>query len=290
MADDAGPQAAGGLEHGPSHWVCGRLAYDGTDYYGFQYQVGVATIQGALEEALARVARPLGRVVGAGRTDRGVHARGQVIAVQVAWAHSVAKLQDAWNAHLPQDLALRDLTLAPGGFHPRFSATRRSYRYAVAEAVQRRQRLPLAQRYAWVVDRTLDLDAMNAAAGLLVGEHDFATFGQPTQGESTVRQVQQAVWEAVPVDPFRTAEQGTGRQLVLTISANGFLRSMVRCIVGSCVAVGRGEWDVAAMADALAAQDRSRTAPPAPPNGLVLEQVVYPVTNDPWAETNTMSH
>lgn len=273
-------------DEAPGRWVCGRLTYDGTDYYGFQYQVGVPTIQATLEMALARVARPLSRVIGAGRTDRGVHARGQVIAANVMWKHPIEKLQDAWNAQLPANLALRDVTRAPDGFHPRFSATQRRYRYSVVETRRRRQRLPLAQRYAWVVDRMLDLDTMNEAAALLVGEHDFATFGQPTQGESTKRQVQQALWDAVPVDGFSQAEQDTGRRLVLTISANGFLRNMVRCIVGSCVAVGRGDWDVAAMADALAAQDRSRTAPPAPPNGLVLEQVVYPVKKDPWTETN----
>ncbi len=280
MASEAVQQPAGD----PVRWVCGRLAYDGTDYYGFQFQVGVSTIQAALEQALARVARPMSRVLGAGRTDRGVHARGQVVAVRVAWRHPVEKLQDAWNAHLPHDLALRDLTVAPDGFHPRFSAERRIYCYAVVESGRRRQRLPLAQRYAWVVDQALDLEAMNAAAALLVGEHDFATFGQPTQGESTVRRVQQAVWAEAPADRRSGCEAGGERRLVFTVSANGFLRNMVRCLVGSCVAVGRGEWDVAAMADALAARDRSRSAPPAPPNGLVLAQVVYPTASDPWAK------
>src|SRR5690606_25401277 len=184
----------------PVRWVCGRLAYDGTDYYGFQFQVGVSTIQAALEQALARVARPMSRVLGAGRTDRGVHARGQVVAVRVAWRHPVEKLQDAWNAHLPHDLALRDLTVAPDGFHPRFSAERRIYFYAVVESGRSRDRLPLPESYAWVLVHAQDLKFVNAAGALLVGELDFATSGNRTKGEGRVRSVRQVVWAEEPAD------------------------------------------------------------------------------------------
>ena len=111
--------------------VCGLLAYDGAAYHGFQFQHGVPTIQGELERTLAQFAEPCSRVSGAGRTDAGVHATGQVIAVDVAWGHSVASLQAAWNAHLPHDMVLRGLKKAPAGFHPRFSARSRTYRYSM---------------------------------------------------------------------------------------------------------------------------------------------------------------
>jgi tRNA pseudouridine38-40 synthase len=109
------------------------VAYDGTSYHGFQFQVGQPTIQGSLEEALGRCAEPLGRVAGAGRTDTGVHAVGQVVGVQVRWRHSLDALQRAWNAHLPPDITVRRLVEAPPTFHPRFSAVQRTYRYTVIE-------------------------------------------------------------------------------------------------------------------------------------------------------------
>lgn len=260
--------------------VCALAAYDGTDTHGFQVQAGVPTVQGELESALQAVALAESRVVGAGRTDAGVHASGQVIAVKVRWRHSPAGLQSAWNAHLPPSISLRRLRLAPEGFHPRFSALWRTYRYTVLhyapaaeEGVVRHA--PLIERYAWFVTRPLDLTAMQAAARRLVGEHDFAAFGQPTQGESTVRYVAEAHWQEqeqgiAPLDPY------PGKRLVFTVTANAFLRQMVRTIVGVLVAAGRGEWSPDDVQALLASCDRSRAAPPAPPNGLVLERVSYP--------------
>lgn len=270
--------------------VCGLLAYDGTEYHGFQLQDDVPTIQGPLEAALAQCAMAHSRVVGAGRTDTGVHSNGQVVAVQVSWRHTVVKLQDAWNFHLPPDLMLRRLCQAPTGFHPRFSALWRTYRYTVIAdvaqgAAPRVRKSPLTNRYAWFLPRYLDIATMNEAAALLIGKHDFATFGQPTQGESTVRVIRDAIWQ-VETSSLPSLQQVDdhfpGQRLVLTVTANGFLRNMVRCLVGSMVAVGLGEWSLQTMSAALAAQDRSRTAPPAPPHGLVLERVEYPPELDPW--------
>jgi tRNA pseudouridine38-40 synthase len=262
--------------------VCGKVAYDGTGYHGFQVQVGVPTIQGALEEALSRFCRPLGRVTGAGRTDSGVHASGQVVAVDVVWRHALSQLQSAWNAHLPASIAVRGVMAAPKGFHPRFSAQARTYRYYVVEGDRATLgRSPLTDRFALYVVQPLDLAAMQAAAALLVGEHDFATFGQPTQGESTVRQVFAAQWQEV-TDTLVPLDDVTPRRLALTITANGFLRNMVRRLVGTFLAVGRGEWTLADVEAAMAARDRSRSAPLAPPNGLILAQVVYPDHIDPW--------
>ncbi len=268
------------LDDLPSRYVAGLVSYDGTDYHGFQVQVGAPTIQGALEDALAAFAQPESRVVGAGRTDAGVHASGQVIAVRVRWRHSAAQLQNAWNAHLPPAIHLRRMVEAPAGFHPRFSAVWRTYRYTVIESAGVGPvRSPLTDRYAWLVAQPLDWAAMQEAASVIVGDHDFATFGQPTQGESTARRVSQAVWQQVhsslpSLDPF------PGERFVLTIQANSFLRQMVRSLVGTLVAVGRGDLSPKTFAERLAARERRLAAPPAPPQGLVLEQVEYP---DRWA-------
>ncbi len=258
--------------------VYGRVAYDGTDYHGFQYQVGVPTIQADLEAALDRFSSRVGRVAGAGRTDAGVHACGQVISVTVRWAHGLGDLQRAWNAHLPQSIAVRGVQPAPDGFHPRFSAVSRTYRYTVQhhpcpDRWKEPDRSPLTDRYALFETRPLDLTQMRAAAELLVGTFDFATFGRPPQGESTVRTVERAEWR---VAEEGMPHRGLGRRLEFTITANAFLRQMVRCLVGSLIAVGRGEWSVTEFQTALAACDRARSAPPAPPQGLELEYVTYP--------------
>jgi tRNA pseudouridine38-40 synthase len=266
----------------PHRYVAGLVSYDGTDYHGFQVQAGAPTIQGALETALASFAQPESRVSGAGRTDTGVHARGQVVAVRVRWRHTVAALQNAWNAHLPPAIHLRRMVEAPEGFHPRFSALWRTYRYTVVQAAGAApgpRRSPLTERYAWLVAQPLDWAAMQYAASCLVGEHDFATFGQAAQGESTVRRVCRAEWQQV-VSSLPALGPDPEETWVLTIQANGFLRQMVRSLVGSLVMVGRGEWSVAEFAARSAAHERSLAAPPAPPQGLVLEQVDYP---DQWA-------
>ncbi len=265
--------------------VCGLVAYDGTDYHGFQVQVGVPTIQGSLELALSRCAEPLGRVAGAGRTDTGVHASGQVVSVQVRWRHGVDALQRAWNAHLPPDITVRRLVETPPGFHPRFSAAQRTYCYTVVEGDwESLRRSPLTNRYATYVPQALDLAAMQEAMTLITGEHDFATFGLPTQGESTVRRVDVAEWQILHATPT-LCNDAVKRRLVFTISANGFLRNMVRCLVGASLAVGRGEWSRLELAAALAARSRQRTAPPAPANGLVLVRVAYPDAVNPWAQS-----
>lgn len=270
----------------PTIYVCGLVAYDGSNYHGFQVQVGVPTIQGALEDALAAVATPAGRVAGSGRTDAGVHANGQVIAVRLAWRHSVADLQRAWNAHLPSDISLRRLVLAPEAFHPRFSALSRTYRYRIdqydAHGYPPPRRSPLTDRYGLFVPRPLDVEAMGAAADALIGEHDFATFGQPPQGMNTVRRIFEAEWRVVHTD-LPPLDEFPGRRIVFTVRANAFLRQMVRNLVGSLLEVGRGRWAPGDMALALATRDRSRSAPPAPPQGLALEWVEYPGHLDAWS-------
>jgi len=259
--------------------VCALVAYDGTDYSGFQVQANAPhTIQAALEAGLAKLTGRFCRVHGSGRTDAGVHAHGQVILTTVDWKHSAHALCQAWNRYLPEAIVIRQVVEAPQGFHPRFSATNRTYRYTVLHPVDGKlenvRRFPLFERFALVEKRTLDVEAMNRAGALLTGEYDFATFGLPTQGESTVRRVDALFWTAESPGLIRLDSPALQR-LVLTVTANGFLRRMVRNLTGTLLAVGRGDWQVEDVAAVLASQDRSRSAPPALPNGLVLERVNY---------------
>ena len=274
-------------------YICALVTYDGTDYHGFQYQVGVPTIQETLETALDAFTERASRIVGAGRTDAGVHANGQVIAVTVRWQHGLEDLRRAWNVRLPPSVAVRRVRSVPVGFHPRISALCRTYRYTVQHYVREGwmavpRRSPLTDRYSVFETRRLDLDAMRQAADELVGRHDFATFGQPPQGESTVRTVYQAEWQAVK-ESLSSLDPYPGERLVFTITANGFLRQMVRNLVGSLLAVGRGEWSDEDLRAALAARNRSRSAPPAPAKGLVLEAVTYPGELDALIHGNSES-
>jgi tRNA pseudouridine38-40 synthase len=260
--------------------VCAQVAYDGTDFCGFQMQRQTPTVQGALEDALWALTKKPVRIQGAGRTDSGVHARGQVIAAFAPWRHDIADLQRAWNIHLPRTIAIRHLQLAPAGFHPRFSALDRTYRYTVVESNLADERSaprysPLTDRFALYMTKRLDLAAMNEAASFLVGEHDFATFGQAPKGKNTVRQVFQAEWRILETG-LPALSMHPGRAIVFTIRANAFLNQMVRNLVGTLLEVGVARRRPADVKIALALRDRSKSAPPAAPAGLVLEQIRYP--------------
>lgn len=244
------------------------LAYDGTAYQGFQRQAGdTPTIQGAVESAIAAATGKAATVIGAGRTDSGVHATGQVIAFDVEWQHEDAALLRALNALLPDDIALQELTRHEG-FHPRFDAVLRVYKYTLVVAPQRQ---PLLRHRAWQVRQPLDSVVMQQAASLLVGEHDFATFGKPPQGESTIRRVETSEWARTPATADQPFEQWT-----YTIAANAFLQHMVRRIVGSLVQVGRGKWTVEQFRTAFERARLLEAITLAPPQGLVLAQVLYP--------------
>lgn len=246
------------------------LAYDGTNYQGFQRQAGdTPTIQLALERAISRVTGQATTVIGAGRTDTGVHATGQVITFEVEWKHPDATLLRAINAVLPPDIALQNLALG-SGFHPRFDARSRLYRYTILQASQRQ---PLLNRHTWFMRVALDLDVMQTAAALLLGEHDFATFGSPPVGTNTIREVFRSEWEQQP--------QPYGALLVYTIEANAFLQHMVRRIVGMLVDVGRGHQSVEQFEAAFRAADLLQSGRVAPPQGLVLEHVNYDAVETP---------
>jgi tRNA pseudouridine38-40 synthase len=199
-------------------------------------------------------------IIGAGRTDSGVHATGQVISFTISWRHGVEALQRALNANLPEDIVILQLETAASDFHPRFDARRRAYLYQIYNSPVRS---PLKRLHYWHVTRPLNITAMNEASVILVGRHDFATFGQPPQGENSVREVLRADW------------QQEGEMFCFQIEANAFLYRMVRSLVGSLKLVGDGSWTVADFANALAACDRRRSATVAPAHGLYLVAVSY---------------
>mgnify|MGYP005843751979 FL=1 len=245
------------------------VAYDGTPYYGFQRQAGdTPTVQGAIESALARITQQAITVLGAGRTDAGVHAVGQVIAFDAVWRHTPDDLWRALNANLPATIAVQSVEAAPGGFHPRYDARSRVYEYTLYTAPARQ---PLLDRYAWHAPAggPLDLQAMQRAADCLIGVHDFAAFGQPAQGESTVREVMRSEFSVVPGAPVR------GQMIRYTIESNAFLYRMVRRIVGALVRVGRGDVSLAEFEAVFRAADGAWPNQTAPPHGLCLIEVTY---------------
>jgi tRNA pseudouridine38-40 synthase len=239
------------------------LEYDGTCYHGWQLQSGVPTIQEALESALERILGKATRVHGAGRTDAGVHATGQVAHFVADLRHSEQDLQRACNALLPDDITVISVRSAAADLHARHSALSKTYTYCI---LNRPLRSSLARAYSWHVPQLLDLAAMERAAQLLVGSHDFAAFGAPTDGTpSTVREILEAFWQ----------RDDAGETLRFTIRGSGFLRYMVRSIVGTLVPVGLGKIEAQEFLSILESRDRSKAGPTAPPHGLFLEWVEY---------------
>ncbi|GAC1459265.1 MAG: tRNA pseudouridine(38-40) synthase TruA [Candidatus Limnocylindrales bacterium] len=215
------------------------------------------------------------RVTGAGRTDAGVHAIGQVINFRTASALSGGDLGDGVNALLPADIAISALEPCGEGFHARFSATGRTYEYRLWNAQARR---PLERREHWY-PQPLDLAAMRDAADRLTGQRDFSAFAT---GEGGIRTVRRAAWSSEP----GSDRQEVGHLLRFEIEADAFLRGMVRAIVGTLLWVGRGTIDLARFAEIVAGQDRSLAGPSAPPGGLCLMRVTYSDDN----ETATREH
>jgi tRNA pseudouridine38-40 synthase len=240
------------------------IEYDGTDYVGWQRQPVGRSIQGLLEDALAAFEGGPVTVHGAGRTDAGVHALGQVASVAVTATHDTDAFQRGLNAVLPLDVRVTDVTDAPAGFHARFSAVAKTYEYRIVNAsfVSAFQ-----HRFAWHVAGRLDAGKMRAAAATLAGTHDFAAFqGAGTAVHSTVRTIHRiAVRDG----------GGFDRPLVVEVEGDGFLRHMVRNIAGTLVEVGFGRWPVDRVFAILESRDRMLAGPTAPPAGLFLVEVRY---------------
>jgi len=237
------------------------LEYDGTAYRGFQVQAEGPTIQGELERALREVLRQPVRVVGAGRTDAGVHALGQVVSFRCHWPHSATALGRALNAHLPEDIVVLEAEEAEDRFHARFSARSREYRYTV---LNREAPPAIGRQYCYHFARKLDLEPMREACRLLIGEHDFASFaGAGERALSTVRCLEQAGCER------------DGDKIYFDFRARSFLPHMVRNLVGTLLQVGTGRIGVERFAAILRARDRGMAGPAAPARGLCLMKVYY---------------
>lgn len=245
------------------------IAYDGTSYAGWQVQPGQTTIQSTLEAAWEKVTGERLRATASGRTDAGVHAVGQVVGISTDSELSCDRVLRALNGNTPFDIVVRSVEEAWDGFHAIRDAIGKRYRYVIQDGPLRDV---FARRYAWhVVPRPLDVGAMQAAARLLLGEHDFASFEASGSDRAT------SVRNVYDLQLLRTNVDGFDR-LVLEIEADGFLYNMVRNIVGTLVEVGRGarrpEW----VGDVLRARDRRAAGPTAPPHGLFLLRVDYPPT------------
>ena len=265
------------------------ISYDGTDFSGWAVQPGLRTVQGVIEDALGTVLRlpEPARLTVAGRTDAGVHARGQVAHVDVptsAWRAVVGRSDRTPGQALvtrlagvlgrgrwprgASDVVVHEATRAPAGFDARFSAVSRRYRYRISDAVGRRD--PLRRQDVLWHPRELDVEAMGLAASWLCGEHDFAAYCKPREGATTIRTLLALDWRRVP-----TGEQDDGL-VVADVRADAFCHSMVRALVGASLAVGEGRRPVSWPAEVLATARRDPAVAVAPAHGLTLEHVGYP--------------
>jgi tRNA pseudouridine38-40 synthase len=238
------------------------VAYDGGPYRGFARQPGLKTVQGEIEAALSKVLRGPVTTSGAGRTDAGVHALGQVMSFR--WAEpveDVPRLSRAVNAMVGPAVAVLELEAASEGFDARFSAVARTYEYMI---LVRPVHDPFSRHTAWHHPGPLDVHGMAHAAAVLVGEHDFRSFARVEEGQVPVRRIEELV-----IEP-------QGEVVVVRVRANSFLQQMVRSIVGTLVKVGEGKIAADAMGSILEARDRAAAGPVAPPHGLFLVSVDYP--------------
>ncbi len=238
------------------------IEYDGTPYVGWQVQDNGASVQGMLSEAIAAFAGERVTVAGAGRTDAGVHALGQIAHVDLAKEWDTDTVRDAINFHLrPQPVAVLAAERAAPDFDARFSAKKRHYLYRI---VNRRADLTLDVHRVWRVPRALDAAAMHGAAQLLIGRHDFTTFrSSECQAKSPLKTLDR-------LDVLRE-----GDEVRVTAAARSFLHHQVRSMVGSLLHVGEGKWSALDLEAALAARDRTRCGQVAPPHGLYLVRVEY---------------
>ncbi|NJO83926.1 MAG: tRNA pseudouridine(38-40) synthase TruA [Blastochloris sp.] len=251
-----------------------RIEYDGTDFVGSQWQTNGRSVQGELEGAWEQLTQDRQRFVLSGRTDAGVHARGQVANVRTTTRHDTATILRGLNAILPEDVAALDVWEVELDFHARHSALRRDYRYLIS---QERVESPLLRRQVVHTGRRLNLAAMNQALQTLLGTHDFAAFAASSAESSTVRTCYTADCETV---------EAFGHALIaINVAANAFLYHMVRNIVGTALLVGEGKLDTSGFAAILRSRDRRKAGRTAPAHGLYLMSVTYPTPGENPAHT-----
>jgi tRNA pseudouridine38-40 synthase len=258
------------------------IAYDGTDFAGWQRQASGRTVQAAIEDALRPIEGARAVLIGAGRTDAGVHAAGQVASVRLTALIPADELLRALNATLQPDVRVLAVDLVDDSFNAQFAAKTKTYRYWMLSAgiVP-----PQLRRYVWHVSQPLDVERMRAAATMLLGRHDFAGFqASGSDVLTTVRDVLASRVMASDADaaaassiylPLNLPPLASGQLICYEITGSGFLRHMVRNIVGTLVEIGRERRPTDDIAAVLASRDRSRAAATAPPHGLVLWEVAY---------------
>ena len=237
------------------------IGYDGTRYLGWEHQPGKDTIQGKIEDVLAHLDSSGIEVIGAGRTDAGVHARGMTAHVRIDVDMTATQLQEYLNHYLPDDIVIKEVRDAADRFHARYHATGKTYCYTCYDGATK----PLFDRkYVWTLEQRLNVEKMKEAAGFLVGEHDFSGFCKlPQKNKSNVRTINQA------------EIQRKGDYVTLTFHGDGFLRNMVRILTGTLVSVGKGEMNPEKIRDILETKNREEAGVTAPAKGLCLMSVDY---------------
>ena len=240
-----------------------RAAYDGTDFHGWQFQPGVRTVEGELNRAIKELTGEETQVIGASRTDAGVHALGNVAVFDTESAIPADRFGIALNTKLPEDVKVVASEEVPEDFHPRRVSVKKTYEYRIYNSDIPN---PLKRREFWTVPYKLDLDKMRAAASYLVGTHDFATFcSVHTQAESTVRTI-------FSIEIIGSKEDD---EIKIVVTGNGFLYNMIRIIAGTLVEVGRGSHESEWVDEILKGTDRTLGGPTAPPQGLILREIVF---------------
>ena len=237
------------------------IAYDGSRFLGWEHQPGRETVQGKLESVLQRLCGQPVDLIGAGRTDAGVHARAMVASVRMDVGESPEEIRDYLNRYLPDAIAVREVKEAGERFHARYNALGKTYRYTCFDGPEK----PVFDRkYVTMLNFSPDVEKMREAAAILVGEHDFRSFcGDSHMKKSTVRLV-----DTIEI-------QRRKDRVIFTFHGTGFLRNMVRILVGTLLEVGRGKLSAEDVAEILEAKDREKAGPTAPPEGLCLMKVDY---------------
>ncbi len=238
------------------------IEYDGTNYQGWQVQPGGPTVQGTLEEKLSRLTGERIRLFGSGRTDSGVHALGQVAHFKTQSQMDTRTIQRALNSLLPSDIMVQKVEEAPESFHARKHSKSKVYEYRI---LNRNLRSAFHREYVWHIPQKLNLAEMKKATQILIGEHDFSAFrtvGSPTR--TSIRRVIRVEWK-----------RGRDGLIRFEIEANGFLKQMVRSIIGTLVEIGRGKMKASDLRKILNSKDRREAGPTAPAQGLFLKEVKY---------------